>query len=231
MLRKILIGLAIAAGVGVLSVRRLPGGGAAGSAQPRRSAGLQPPVTSRVHAGDGALVAEFAREQRVFVPIAQIPDHVKNAFISTEDSHFFEHSGIDYRGLARAMVSNVGNVLRGRRLEGASTITQQVAGNMLTGRAAACEGGVTGLFCAVYTKLREGLMAQRIERAFGQGSHPRTLSEPDLSRQPRLWRRRRRAQLFRQVAWRTDHRRGRLSGRAAEGARQLRPRAQPRSRR
>lgn len=114
----------------------------------------EPPITSRVHAGDGALVAEFAREQRVFVPIEQIPDYVKNAFIATEDQHFFEHSGLDYAGLARAMLSNVGNVLRGRRLEGASTITQQVAGNMLVGRER-----------SLYRKIREAVLAQRIERA------------------------------------------------------------------
>jgi penicillin-binding protein 1A len=165
MLRRVLIGLAILAGVGVLAV----GGFLIAALQGLPSlADLQdyePPVTSRVHAGDGALVAEFAREQRVFVPIQQIPDHVKNAFVAVEDARFFEHSGLDYAGIARAMLSNVGNVLRGRRLEGASTITQQVAGNMLTGRAAACEGGLGGLFCAVYTKFREGLMAQRIERA------------------------------------------------------------------
>ncbi len=165
MVRRILIGLAVAAGVMVLGVGGFLIAALQGLPSLDDLQDYEPPVTSRVHAGDGALVAEFAREQRVFVPIEQIPDHVKNAFIATEDQHFFEHSGIDYRGLARAMVSNVGNVLSGRRLEGASTITQQVAGNMLTGRAAACEGGVGGLFCAIYTKLREGLMAQRIERA------------------------------------------------------------------
>ncbi len=160
--RKIVIGLAIVAGVGVLGVAGLLIAALQGLPSLAELQDYEPPVTSRVHAGDGALVAEFATEQRVFVPIEQIPDHVKNAFVAAEDARFFEHSGIDYPGLARAMVSNVGNVLRGRRLQGASTITQQVAGNMLTGRAAACDG----LFCALYTKLREGLAAQRIERAF-----------------------------------------------------------------
>ena len=56
------------------------------------------------------------------------------------------------------------DVIQGRRIQGASTITQQVAGNMLTGRAAECSGGIGGVFCAVWTKLREGLVAQRIER-------------------------------------------------------------------
>ncbi|MGE3929845.1 MAG: penicillin-binding protein 1A [Hyphomonadaceae bacterium] len=124
----------------------------------------EPPISSRVHAGDGALVAEFAREQRVFVPIERIPDHVKNAFVAVEDARFFEHSGLDYQGLARAVLRIPIDVVQGRRIQGASTITQQVAGNMLTGRAAECSGGIGGIFCAVWTKLREGIVAQRIER-------------------------------------------------------------------
>ncbi|MBL8531931.1 MAG: penicillin-binding protein 1A [Hyphomonadaceae bacterium] len=163
--KRVFIGLGVAAGAGVLAVIVFLIAALQGLPSLEELQNYEPPVTSRVHAGDGALVAEFAREQRVFVPIEQIPDHVKNAFVAVEDARFFEHEGLDYAGIARAMVSNVGNVLRGRRLEGASTITQQVAGNMLTGRAAECSGGVGGLFCALYTKLREALMAQRIERA------------------------------------------------------------------
>lgn len=162
--RKLLIGLGIAAGAGLLAVAIFIVAALQGLPSLTDLQNYQPPVTSRVHAGDGALVAEFAREQRVYVPIERIPDHVKNAFVAVEDARFFEHSGLDYAGIARAMLSNVGNVLRGRRLEGASTITQQVAGNMLTGRAAECEGGIGGLFCALYTKVREALVAQRIER-------------------------------------------------------------------
>ena len=154
MLRKLIIGLAIAAGVVVLGAAGFLIATLQGLPSLRELQTYVPPVTSRVHAGDGALVAEFAREQRVFVPIAQIPDHVKNAFIAVEDQNFFEHSGLDYAGLARAMLSNVGNVLRGRRLEGASTITQQVAGNMLVGRER-----------SLYRKIREAVLAQRIERA------------------------------------------------------------------
>jgi len=164
--RRILVGLAIAAGVGFLAVVGFLIAAMQGLPSLAELQDYQPPVTSRVHAGDGALVAEFATEQRVFVPIDQIPDHVKNAFVAAEDARFFEHSGIDYAGLARAMVVNVANVVRGRRLQGASTITQQVAGNMLTGRAAECSGGIGGFGCAIWTKLREGLVAQRIERAF-----------------------------------------------------------------
>ena len=164
MWRTILIGIAALMGVGFLSVVALIVAANIGLPSLTDLQNYEPPVTSRVHAGDGALVAEFAREQRVYVPIEQIPDHVKNAFVAVEDARFFEHSGLDYAGIARAMVSNVGRVLTGRRPQGASTITQQVAGNMLTGRAAECQGGIGGLFCALYTKVREGLVAQRIER-------------------------------------------------------------------
>lgn len=158
--RKILVGVAMLAGVGVLAVvgfiiAALQGLPSLGDLQ-----NYQPPVSSRVHAGDGALVAEFAEEQRVFVPIEQIPDHVKTAFIAVEDARFFEHSGLDYQGLARAVLRIPLDVIQGRRIQGASTITQQVAGNMLTGRASSCQGVV----CAIWTKLREGLVAQRIER-------------------------------------------------------------------
>ncbi len=105
--RKIIVGLAIAAGAGLLAVIIFIIVALQGLPSLDDLQDYQPPVTSRVHAGDGALVAEFAREQRVFVPIEAIPDNVKNAFIATEDARFFEHSGIDYAGLARAIVSNV----------------------------------------------------------------------------------------------------------------------------
>ena len=152
--RKILIGLGATAGVMVAGVAVFLVLALQGLPSLEQLQHYEPPISSRVHAGDGALVAEFAREQRVFVPIQQIPDNVKNAFISAEDQHFFEHSGLDYQGLARAMLTNVVNVLRGRRMEGASTITQQVAGNMLTGRER-----------NIYRKVREAVLAQRIERA------------------------------------------------------------------
>lgn len=162
--RKVLIGLGIFIAVGFLAVVGFIIAALQGLPSLEDLENYEPPVTSRVHAGDGALVAEFAREQRVFVPIEQIPDHVKNAFVAVEDARFFEHSGLDYQGLARAVLRIPLDVIQGNRIQGASTITQQVAGNMLTGRAAACSGGIGGVFCAVWTKLREGLVAQRIER-------------------------------------------------------------------
>lgn len=114
-----------------------------------------PPVTTRVYAGDGSLVAEFARERRLFVPIESMPDHVKYAFVSAEDKTFYEHSGIDPRGIVRAQISNIGNFLSGRRLEGGSTITQQVAKNFLLTSEQKVE-----------RKLREMMIARKMERTF-----------------------------------------------------------------
>lgn len=114
-----------------------------------------PPVTTRVYAGDGTLVAEFARERRLFVPVSAIPDHVKYAFISAEDKTFYEHGGLDAKGFLRAQFNNVGNVLRGRRLAGGSTITQQVAKVFLLSSEQKIE-----------RKLREMILTRRIEKAF-----------------------------------------------------------------
>ena len=114
-----------------------------------------PPVTTRVYAGDGSLVAEFARERRLFVPIEQMPDHVKLAFVSAEDKSFYEHNGLDLRGIVRAQLSNVQNILRDRRLEGGSTITQQVAKNFLLSSEQRVE-----------RKLREMLISRKMEETF-----------------------------------------------------------------
>ena len=91
----------------------------------------EPPVTTRVHASDGALMAEFARERRLYIPIQAVPDRVKAAFLSAEDKNFYNHPGIDITGLGRAIMVNVQNLGSGRRPVGASTITQQVAKNFL----------------------------------------------------------------------------------------------------
>ena len=111
---------------------------------------------TRVHASDGALVAEFARERRLFVPIGTIPHEVIAAFLSAEDKTFYEHGGIDFQGVARAIVVNIQNKLGGGgRLVGASTITQQVAKNFLL----SSEQTLT-------RKLKEFLLALKIEKAF-----------------------------------------------------------------
>jgi penicillin-binding protein 1A len=91
----------------------------------------QPPVTTRVYAGNGLVLGEYARERRIFVPIAFVPKLVINAFTSAEDKNFYSHPGIDPSGIMRAAVKDVFNVLQHRRPEGASTITQQVARNFL----------------------------------------------------------------------------------------------------
>ena len=114
-----------------------------------------PPVTTRVHAGDGSLLAEYAVQRRVFVPIATIPEIVRNAFLAAEDQNFYKHPGVDPIGVARAMVTNIRNLGTGRRPEGASTITQQVAQNFLLTKDVSIE-----------RKIREAIISFRIERAF-----------------------------------------------------------------
>lgn len=115
----------------------------------------EPPVMSRVQAGDGKLIAEYAKQHRVFVPIQSIPDPVIHAFVSAEDKNFYEHHGIDWKGFIRAQINNIFNKLRGRRLEGASTLTQQVAENFLVDTQQ-----------NVSQKIRKMIIATRIEKAF-----------------------------------------------------------------
>ena len=91
----------------------------------------EPPVSSRVYASNGDLIAEYALEKRLFIPYDVIPKLVINAFLSAEDKNFFYHSGIDPKGIIRAVVNNFKNIINNKRLEGASTITQQVAKNFL----------------------------------------------------------------------------------------------------
>ena len=107
-----------------------------------------------MHAGDGRLLAEYAEEKRVFVPQDVMPRLVIQAFLSAEDKNFFYHPGVDPKSIARAIFSNIKNILSGRRLVGASTITQQVAKNFLL------TADVT-----VERKIKEAILAFRIERA------------------------------------------------------------------
>ena len=120
----------------------------------RQLADYEPPVVTRVHAGDGRLLAEYAREHRVFVPIAAMPKRVINAFLAAEDKNFFQHPGVDVVGVLRAAVTNLINIGSDRRLQGASTITQQVAKNFLLTNEVSIE-----------RKVKEALLAFRIERA------------------------------------------------------------------
>ena len=119
----------------------------------------EPPVVTRIYAGDGRLLEEYAQERRVFVPIESIPDVVKYAFISAEDKNYFSHNGIDYLAIMRAMATNVRNFGSGRRPVGASTITQQVAKNLwLSGERTIArklqEAYLTWRLEAVHTKRR-----------------------------------------------------------------------------
>jgi len=116
----------------------------------------EPPITSRVHAGDGALIAEFAQEKRVFVPYVSIPTHVVHAFVAAEDKTFFRHNGLDYRGILRGAINSAKNKITGSGgLQGGSTITQQVAKNMLLTRDQ-----------NLVRKIKEAVIARRMERAF-----------------------------------------------------------------
>src|SRR5215472_16973089 len=113
----------------------------------------EPPVMTRVHAADGELLAEYAKERRLYLPIQAIPKLVINAFISAEDKNFYEHSGLDLSGIARAGWLYVQNFGTNRRPQGASTITQQVAKNFLLTN----EVSFT-------RKIKEALLALKIER-------------------------------------------------------------------
>ncbi len=116
-----------------------------------------PPTLTRVHAGDGRLLAEFASEKRVFVPIDAMPEMLVQAFIAAEDKNFHRHPGVDVLGIARAVVQNLRNVAENKRLIGASTITQQVAKNFLLTNEV-----------SIQRKIREALLALRIERVLSK---------------------------------------------------------------
>ena len=94
-------------------------------------ADYDPPITTRLYAADGKLLAEYARERRIFLPLHAIPKRVTNAFIAAEDRNFYTHQGVDIVGIGRAVVKNVNNIGTGRSLVGGSTITQQVVKNFL----------------------------------------------------------------------------------------------------
>src|SRR6185312_823129 len=83
----------------------------------------EPPVMTRIHANDGNLIAEFARERRIYVPYTAIPPRVIEAFISAEDKSFYQHGGLDIQGIFRAIGTNIKNMRSGGRKVGASTIT------------------------------------------------------------------------------------------------------------
>jgi penicillin-binding protein 1A len=123
----------------------------------KQLADYDPPTVTRVHAGDGRLLAEYAVQKRVFVPIQAIPKRVINAFLAAEDKNFYSHPGVDVVAVARAAVTNVIHMIQGRRPVGASTITQQVAKNFLLTNELSYE-----------RKIKEAILALRMERTFSK---------------------------------------------------------------
>ena len=117
----------------------------------------KPTVSSKVYSGEGELVNDFSTEKRIFVPYNSIPDIVINSFLSAEDKNFFSHPGVDAKGVMRAIFNNLKNYLKSTRLEGASTITQQVAKNFLLTNEVSFN-----------RKIKEAILAFRIERALSK---------------------------------------------------------------
>ena len=117
----------------------------------------KPSVSSKVYSGEGELVKDFSTEKRIFVPYNAIPKIVINSFLSAEDKNFFSHPGVDAKGVMRAVIKNISNILSSKRLEGASTITQQVAKNFLLTNEVSFN-----------RKIKEAILAFRIERALSK---------------------------------------------------------------
>ncbi len=115
------------------------------------------PVSSKVYSGEGELVNDFSTEKRIFVPYSSIPIKIINSFLSAEDKNFFEHPGVDAKGVLRATKNNISNIFLSKRLEGASTITQQVAKNFLLSNEV-----------SINRKIKEAILAFRIERALSK---------------------------------------------------------------
>src|SRR5580698_1782738 len=120
-------------------------------------ADFHPPTATRVYAWDGTLIGEFSKVRRIYVPYDQMPPRLIYAFLAAEDHSFFEHGGVDVNGIGRAMLKDAFNMLQGRRPEGGSTITQQVAKNILL------DNQVT-----VGRKLKEALIAERLEQTLSK---------------------------------------------------------------
>ena len=121
----------------------------------KKLSNYQPPISSRVYSENSKLIAEYAIEKRLFIPYESVPDKVIQAFLSAEDKNFFSHPGIDAKGIIRAIIKNIKNISQNKRLEGASTITQQVAKNFLLTNEVSLK-----------RKVKEAILAFRIERAY-----------------------------------------------------------------
>ncbi len=123
----------------------------------KKLSNYQPPISSRVYSEDGKLIAEYALQKRLFVPFDSIPEKIINSFLSAEDKNFFNHPGVDAKGILRAFIKNLSNISQNKRLEGASTITQQVAKNFLLTNEVSFK-----------RKIKEAILAFRIERAYSK---------------------------------------------------------------
>ena len=121
----------------------------------KKLSNYQPPISSRVYSNDRKLIAEYALEKRLFIPFESIPEKVINSFLSAEDKNFFSHPGIDAKGILRAVINNLKNITQNKRLEGASTITQQVAKNFLLTNEVSLK-----------RKIKEAILAFRIEKTY-----------------------------------------------------------------
>ena len=117
----------------------------------------KPPMVSRLYTQDGKLLEEYSVENRVYIPISAVPKTVIEAFLVTEDKNFYKHEGIDFKGVSRAIIHNLINIIKDERLVGASTITQQVAKNFLLSNEVTFE-----------RKIKEALLALRIERTLSK---------------------------------------------------------------
>ena len=117
----------------------------------------KPSVSSKVYSGEGELISDFSAQKRIFVPYNSIPKKVINSFLSSEDKNFFSHPGVDAKGVVRAIINNINNYLYSKRLEGASTITQQVAKNFLLTNEV-----------SLNRKIKEAILAFRIERSLSK---------------------------------------------------------------
>ena len=112
---------------------------------------------TRLYSSNDNIIQEYAKERRVFIPYEAIPQLVVNAFIATEDKNFFKHDGLDFKGICRAFILNIKYTFTGKRLVGASTITQQVAKNFLLTSEVSFD-----------RKIKEALLALRIERTLSK---------------------------------------------------------------
>ncbi len=123
----------------------------------KKLANYEAPVSSRLYADNGMLIAEYAIEKRLFIPYGSIPKKIINSFLSAEDKNFYKHPGVDAQGILRAVIKNLHNIINDKRLEGASTITQQVAKNFLLTNEV-----------SIKRKIKEAILAFRIEKAYSK---------------------------------------------------------------